>query len=271
MRHTHLNVNKICADRFAWGANVIETSVITKGRGSMDNVLSQHKKITIGEAVRLVRMKQNLTINQLADQVPGYDGGNLSRFERNKQNITEDKLKIIAKELNTSIAALYLVAETGDLESINKNNHLIKSYAIENTTAAIYTPRKVPVISMVHAGCWAEVCENMDLDSLDWKDTSARVSAQSFALKVVGDSMVNPYGQPSIPEGAFVIVDPSVEVTNGCIVVAKLEDSNEATLKKFVQDGPNKYLVPLNPNYKPFQVNGNCRIVGVVKQMEIVF
>ncbi|QCW23449.1 SOS-response repressor and protease [Yersinia phage YeP2] len=32
-------------------------------------------------------------------------------------------------------------------------------------------------------------------------------------------------------------------------------------------DGPFRYLVPLNPNYKMLEVNGNCRIVGVVKQV----
>ena len=43
--------------------------------------------------------------------------------------------------------------------------------------------------------------------------------------------------------------------------------SAEATLKKFVIDGPIKYLVPLNPNYRVLEVNGNCKIVGVVRQV----
>ncbi|MCX9896164.1 LexA family transcriptional repressor, partial [Klebsiella pneumoniae] len=54
---------------------------------------------------------------------------------------------------------------------------------------------------------------------------------------------------------------------NGKIVVAQVMGSAEATLKKFVIDGPIKYLVPLNPNYRVLEVNGNCKIVGVVRQV----
>nr|MBF4355074.1 Cro/Cl family transcriptional regulator [Vibrio anguillarum] len=31
--------------------------------------------------------------------------------------------------------------------------------------------------------------------------------------------------------------------------------------------GPHKFLVPLNPKYDPIPINGNCRIVGYVKQV----
>jgi SOS-response transcriptional repressor LexA len=42
----------------------------------------------------------------------------------------------------------------------------------------------------------------------------------------------------------------------------------EATIKKLMIDGPNKYLMPLNPDYRPIKINGNCTIVGVVKKVE---
>lgn len=229
--------------------------------------MEENKKITIGEAVRLVRVKRGLTMSQLADQIPGYDGGNLSRFERNLQNIAEDKLSLIAEVLRISVAALYTVAECGNADAADNFNQ--PQYAFDNSIPAITPIRKVPVISMVRAGQWTEICCDYNAD--EWKETSAKVGKCAFALKVVGDSMTNPYGSPSIPEGAFVIVDPDVQAISGSIVVARLIDSNEATVKKLVFDGPNKYLVPLNPNYKPIPINGNCEIVGVVKQMEVVF
>lgn len=82
--------------------------------------------------------------------------------------------------------------------------------------------------------------------------------------------MTNPNGTPSIPDGSLVVVDPDfggASEANGRIIVAQLDGSNEATLKKFVIDDPFRYLVPLNPSYKMLEVNGNCRIVGVVKQV----
>lgn len=129
----------------------------------------------------------------------------------------------------------------------------------------------VPLISNVQAGQWREVMDNFQPgDAEEWRETTAKVSPSSFALRVEGDSMVNPNGQPSIPDGSIVIVDPEIQPDNGKIVVAKLCDTQEATLKKLVIDGPNKYLMPLNPRYNPITINGTtCRIVGVVKKIEI--
>jgi SOS-response transcriptional repressor LexA len=52
-------------------------------------------------------------------------------------------------------------------------------------------------------------------------------------------------------------------------VIAKLTDSDEVTFKKLVIDAGQKYLKPLNPNYRTIEINGNCRIVGVVKEAKI--
>lgn len=128
----------------------------------------------------------------------------------------------------------------------------------------------VPLISWVQAGVWTEVVvENTATNYFDeWIETTAKVSSYSFALKVKGDSMTNPYGAPSIPEGSIVIVDSCAEPISGKIVIAKLEDSNEATIKKLMIDGSQKFLVPLNPRYPTMIINGNCSIIGVVKKVE---
>ena len=131
--------------------------------------------------------------------------------------------------------------------------------------------KKIPVLSWVQAGEWTESGAPITEDDIsEWIFTTASLSDEGFALRVRGDSMTNPNGAPSIPEGSFVVVDPdygSPQEVNGKIVVAQIVGSAEATLKKFVIDGPLKYLVPLNPNYRVMEVNGNCKIVGVVKQV----
>ncbi|MFA0813991.1 LexA family protein [Microbulbifer epialgicus] len=127
----------------------------------------------------------------------------------------------------------------------------------------------VPLISSVQAGGWAEVIDNFQPgDAEEWRETTAKVGPNAFALRIEGDSMTSPTGV-SIPHGSIVIVDPDAEYTNGSIVVAKLVDVQEATIKKLVIDGPNKYLKPLNPSYAPIPINGDCRIVGVAKKVEI--
>ncbi|SLK19904.1 SOS-response transcriptional repressor LexA (RecA-mediated autopeptidase) [Enterobacter sp. NFR05] len=131
--------------------------------------------------------------------------------------------------------------------------------------------KQIPILSWVQAGEWTESGSPVtQADASEWIYTTANISNEGFALRVRGDSMTNPNGAPSIPEGSLVIVDPdygSPYEVNGRIVVAQIDGSAEATLKKFVIDGPVKYLVPLNPNYRVLEVNGNCRIVGVVKQV----
>jgi SOS-response transcriptional repressor LexA len=129
--------------------------------------------------------------------------------------------------------------------------------------------RRVPVLSWVQAGHFTETKPSEIISEAErWVETSLRVSENSFALDVQGDSMTNPNGLPTIPQGATVIVDPDAEPINGKIVVARLDGTNEATVKKLVIDGHQKFLVPLNPRYPNIPINGNCIIIGVVKGVQ---
>ncbi|KPL99268.1 repressor [Vibrio splendidus] len=127
--------------------------------------------------------------------------------------------------------------------------------------------KRVPLISNVQAGNWKSVQLNLADEEFEWQFTPAKVSDDAFALRVTGNSMTNPFGSPSIPDGSIVIVEPCSAPDSGKIVVATLNDEPQATIKKLEIDGPNKFLIPLNPSYQPIPINGNCRIVGFVKQV----
>ena len=127
---------------------------------------------------------------------------------------------------------------------------------------------QAPLISWVQAGKWKEI----DMESLRQTDTTfyqhtANVSDEAFALRVKGDSMTSFTGGKSIPEGSVIIVDPNMQAEHGRVVVARLEESDEATLKQLVIDGGTKYLKPFNNSYPTMSINGNCTIIGVVKQV----
>ena len=142
-------------------------------------------------------------------------------------------------------------------------------YGTEFEGNLITKMRRIPVISWVQAGQFTECKAAEVFSEVDkWVETSLRIGDNSFALEVKGDSMTNPNGLPTIPEGATVIVDPDAEPLNGKIVVARLDGTNEATVKKLVIDGPQKFLVPLNPRYPNISINGNCLIIGVVKGVQ---
>ena len=132
-------------------------------------------------------------------------------------------------------------------------------------------PIAIPIISAVQAGTWTETYSSSRLtDVISWTQTTANVSDEAFGLVVRGESMTNPHGIPSIPEGSIVIVEPhygQIDDLYGKVVVAMLDGSTEATVKKLVWDSPYAYLMPLNPAFKPIQIDGNCRIISKVVQI----
>lgn len=128
---------------------------------------------------------------------------------------------------------------------------------------------KYPVISSVQAGAWCEAVEPYTLRDIDlWLESDAHIQGDAFWLLVEGDSMTAPVGL-SIPEGAYVLFDTGREPVNGSLVIAKLSDSNEATFKKLIIDGGQKYLKGLNPQWPLVPINGNCRIVGVAVETKL--
>lgn len=198
----------------------------------------------------------------------GIGQATIGRILRAEVNVGVETLDAIAKVFGKD-ATFLIVDEANSAYTPMKNEPLGISETIGLYAVPARALARVPVISWVKAGEWSEVEDTFEPgDADDWAITSANVGRNAFALRVVGDSMTSPYGL-SIPEGAVIIVEPDAEPINGSIVVAKLTDTQEATVKRLVIDGPNKYLKPLNPAYAPIPINGNCRIVGVAKKIEM--
>lgn len=133
-----------------------------------------------------------------------------------------------------------------------------------------YKPgRRYPVLSSVQAGSWCEACEPYTLRDIDlWLESDAHIQGEAFWLEVEGDSMTAPVGL-SVPEGTFVLFDTGREPVNGSLVIAKLSDSNEATFKKLIIDGGQKYLKGLNPAWPLVPINGNCKTIGVAVETKL--
>jgi SOS-response transcriptional repressor LexA len=168
----------------------------------------------------------------------------------------------------------WLVTGTGPKRELDKIKHN-QSIKINFTGDRIAEPNiapgpeikgKIPLINYVQAGHWAEIMESHE--PMEWIARTIEVSQKAFALRIKGDSMTNPFGAPSLPEGFIAIVEPEAPYEHGSIVVARLENSNEATIKQLVIDGPHRYLKPLNPNYRTIEINENCVICGVVKRAQ---
>jgi SOS-response transcriptional repressor LexA len=168
-------------------------------------------------------------------------------------------LKVPISDFSTRLAAL---AAPVDYSSNNKTH--------SNVQEGPSSIRRLFLISSIQAG---QMCESPDLyhpgDGEQQIETTAQVGPRAYALRVEGDSMTNPHGSPSIPDGSIVIVDPDIEAIPGRIVVAKIKGEDDATLKKLVKDGPRYYLKPLNPAYPMIEVDDRFIICGVAKKVEL--
>lgn len=137
------------------------------------------------------------------------------------------------------------------------------------TTAIVNRSARVPLISWVQAGQKNPVSDPYHPTAPEeWEDVTVAVSSDTFALRVRGDSMVAPDGS-GFPEGAVIIVDPKIDARNGDYVVVRFQNSDEATFKRLVIDGPLKLLRPLNPTYPTINITDDARLCGVVVEVNV--
>lgn len=119
-----------------------------------------------------------------------------------------------------------------------------------------------PLISWVQAGKWSQIMDNFHPgDAEDWVPCPVSCSPSTFVLRVRGGSM-----EPEFREGDLIFVDPEAPVENGKYVVVRLDDREEATFKRLVIEGDEKYLEAVNPAWpeRIIRVDENATICGVV-------
>lgn len=137
----------------------------------------------------------------------------------------------------------------------------------ENVSAGPTIAGSVPLISWVQAGQWCDVVDVHFLGEGERRVfTTKKVGPRAFALRVRGDSMENPAGKPTYPDGSIIVIDPDKEAENGSRVVIRLDDISEATFKVLVFDAGRRYLKPLNPRYPILEITSDATICGVVVQ-----
>lgn len=149
------------------------------------------------------------------------------------------------------------------LETLEKNGYIrrdpTKPRAIEIVDDNFNLTRRefanVPLIGQVAAGQPLLAVEN--IESYFPIPTEFMPNAESFMLKVKGESMIN----AGIFDGDNILVEKCDNVHNGDIVVALIDDS--ATVKTFYKEDGHIRLQPENDTMDPIIVL-DCKIVGKV-------
>lgn len=162
----------------------------------------------IGEIFRQRRTELKLTLQQVADEVE-TDAGNLSRFERGEQGMSEELMFSIAKLLNLSIEfrpSLH-VAETG------------AAYVVDSERVEVAT-NEIPIVGTTTGGTggyWEEL--GYPQGHGDGHLEAASHDRNAYALRVQGNSM-----SPRMFEGEYILVEPNHACHPGDEVVVQTKD-----------------------------------------------
>lgn len=106
----------------------------------------------------------------------------------------------------------------------------------------------VPMASSCVSAGFPSPAEDFLEPSLDLNRTLVRNPASTFFARVSGESMKD----AGIHDGDLLVVDKSVEPTDGCIAVCFLD--GEFTLKRVRIDGRRITLLPANDRYRPIEI-----------------
>lgn len=124
--------------------------------------------------------------------------------------------------------------------------------------------RPLPLVGRVAAG--QPILAEENIEELVDVPAFLRRDDDDFVLRVQGDSMAD----AGIFNGDFIVVHSQDQAQNGEIVVALVGD--EATTKRFYNEGRTVRLQPENELYEPIIVNADevelvGRVVGVLRRL----
>lgn len=202
--------------------------------------------------IREKRKQAGLTQKEVADYF-GIKGPSVSEWESGITAPSVERIPGLARLLRTSIEYLISGKEATGPDV--------------NVEAAI-TKGKLPLISWVQAGEWAEIVDNFQPgDAEEWIPCPFNHTESAFILQVVGWSMHNPSGDKSYSPGEFIAVDPGKEPRHKSMVIAKVDGEEKATFKQLLIDPEGAMMLKaLNPDHRPnlMELPADSRIVGVV-------
>lgn len=182
----------------------------------------------IGEKIKLLRKKNNLTQDELAEKI-NITKQSVMAYETGKRIIPLDTLDNISKEFSVPIETFF----SSEVDIFQK---------IELTSEIT----RIPIISSVSAGRGVFGRD----DILDWLDIpSSLCKNANYATFVKGDSM-----EPKILDGDLILVKKVDFLDNGSIGIFKLND--DIFCKKYYENPLTKEITlkSINKTYKSIEL-----------------
>ena len=133
------------------------------------------------------------------------------------------------------------------IELLDRDGEPVSSSPRVQIVGAIAAGQPIPVFSTEGT----EASE--EFDTIEISPDLPRRHGKLFALTVHGTSMIDAL----IDDGDVVVIKPAQDAANGDMVVAWLKEEEEATLKKFYQEGERVRLQPANSAMSPIYCPAN--------------
>ena len=180
------------------------------------------------------------------------------------------------RELGQLLGIRSLRGVTTHLDAIAKKGFLkrepkARSISLLDIVAPFEQALRVPVVGRIRAGIPVLAQEHVEsyvvIDGAWIGAPDSPATAQHFALKVTGDSMIN----AGILDGDCVIVRQQPTAESGDIVVALLGD--DATVKRLITAGDSIRLQPEHPTMEPIRITPSQpltilgKVVAVFRQL----
>ena len=211
--------------------------------------------IELGKYLKEIRERKDVSLREV-EKLTKIGYSHLSMIENGKRNVTPALLKNLAKIYNVEYIDLYEkagfidLAEKEKIDNINKElkkiDDFVKQEKIKyqdesNVFPTSDVPTEIPVLGKISAGLPILASENVE--GYEFAPSSyLKEDFEYFYLRVQGDSM-----NLRFPEGNLVLVQKQDCLENGEIGVF-LIDGQDATVKKFRQDGDFVILDPMSTN-----------------------
>ncbi len=132
-------------------------------------------------------------------------------------------------------------------------------------------PMSLPILTITEATEYDKYWKTPTCGWLRWqnqfKDNKDSIQDNVFAVTIK-----NNLYEPIFNNGAYIIVNPKLKPLSGDYILVSFIGDSTATVKKYVAEGYNKYLYPLNSDLKIVMYNkADCTIIGVIIEAYINF
>ncbi|MGF0471190.1 LexA family protein [Lysinibacillus fusiformis] len=196
------------------------------------------KSIEVAKRIEKIAEEKGISGAELARRV-GTDRSTITRYYKGIRKISMEELPKFAEVLEVDVIELLFGSEIKNISTISEEKIAI------------------PVLGKI--ACGEPILAKENIESYIYKPVDSLPSGEVFALQAKGDSM-----EPTIPNGAIVLLRAQPEVENGEIAAVLVNGDEEATLKRIRKDNGFIWLVPDNPKHELKQITEDypARIIG---------